>query len=298
MKKINYTKLILDLVLGTVFALLFNHRVFGGLNFHEIAGLAIGFAVLVHLLLNAKWIKNVTSLIFSKKITIKTRIGYILNILLFLDFAIIIISGIFISKILFPNSNIQNSFFNQRTHVAASYIALGLIGIHVGLHWHWVISVIKKIFKIGETKKAVGYVARVIAILVLAFGIYNIVSIGYFQHAAQMFSVSSSSSYQHSQSQGFNQQGGQNDGAAYYHRGSSNNNANSGGAAYNHSGPSNGNSGGTGRPSYVNNGGGAPAVVNPVSVLATYLSVMAVFAVCVYYVDQILLNSKRRKCGL
>lgn len=291
MKKINYTKLILDLVLGIVFALLFNHRVLGGLNFHEIAGLAIGFAVLIHLLLNAKWIKNVTFLIFSKRISMRTRIGYILNVFLFLDFAIIIISGIFISKVLFPSFNIQNNFFNQRTHVAASYIALGLIGIHVGLHWHWVISVFKKIFKIGETKRAVGYAAKVIAILVLAFGIYNMVSVGYFQRAAQMFLVSSSSSYQHLQSQG--EQGSQNDGSAYQHRGSSNNNADSGGTVYNHSGLSNGNPSVNGRLGYVNNGGGM--AVNPVSVLAIYLSIMAVFAVCVYYVDQIFLNRKRHK---
>ena len=51
MKK-NWVKLILDIAMAIVFALLFNHRVVTGLNFHEIAGLAIGVLFIVHILLN------------------------------------------------------------------------------------------------------------------------------------------------------------------------------------------------------------------------------------------------------
>ncbi|MHC1681522.1 MAG: hypothetical protein AB6733_00955 [Clostridiaceae bacterium] len=59
MKKINFIKISLDLIMGIIFALLFNKNVLGGLTFHEIAGLAMGFAVLVHILLNWKWVINV-----------------------------------------------------------------------------------------------------------------------------------------------------------------------------------------------------------------------------------------------
>ena len=54
----NYLKLTLDLVLAVVFALLFNVRVFGGLTFHESAGLGIGLGFLIHILLNSPWVKK------------------------------------------------------------------------------------------------------------------------------------------------------------------------------------------------------------------------------------------------
>ena len=193
MKKINYVKFILDLTLGIVFALLFNVRVLGGLAFHEIAGLAIGLAVLVHLIFNARWIKNVTCSLFSKNVNVKTKIGYCLNILLLFDLAVIILSGIAISKIVLPNLNLQVSFLNRSSHIAFSYIALALIGMHIGLHWHWVMNMFCLIFKIKATKAAVGYAVKAAAILIFAFGAYNMVSVNYFQNATHIVGFTATS---------------------------------------------------------------------------------------------------------
>lgn len=48
MKK-KYTKIVLDLLMAITFVLLMNPRVLDGLQFHEIAGLIIGVAILVHI---------------------------------------------------------------------------------------------------------------------------------------------------------------------------------------------------------------------------------------------------------
>lgn len=82
MKTLNYVKLSLDILMILVFALLFNTRVFSGLVFHEIAGLALGGVFIIHLLLNGKWIKKVTVNILNPKISLNTRIGYLVNVLL------------------------------------------------------------------------------------------------------------------------------------------------------------------------------------------------------------------------
>lgn len=267
MKKINYIKFVLDLILGIIFSLLFNHRVLGGVNFHETAGLAIGFAVLLHILLNAKWVKMVTLSIFGKETQKKTRIKYILNILLLLDLIIIVISGIFISKFLFPNLHMQNGFFNQETHIAASYIGLGLIGIHIGLHWRWAMGVFKKIFRIKKAGKLRGYVAKAVAVLVFAFGIYSMIYAHYFQNAAQIFQVNASAEYEYSQVSNGEEGGKGNhfrnfpddiDDDSGYKNGSGN--------------------------SYGGLEGGVGA--DPVSVSTTYLSIMAVFAIVTYYIDE------------
>ncbi|MGG3999586.1 hypothetical protein [Anoxybacillus kestanbolensis] len=55
MKK-NIVKIILDVSMAITFVLLMNPRVFNGLLFHEVAGLVIGVAVLVHIGLNYQWV--------------------------------------------------------------------------------------------------------------------------------------------------------------------------------------------------------------------------------------------------
>ncbi|WP_392486406.1 hypothetical protein ACER0A_007290 [Haloimpatiens sp. FM7315] len=73
MKKITVIKLALDLVMAILFSLLFNKSVFSGLNFHELIGLIIGFVVLMHIILNIKWIRKVSVSIFTKKNSIKNK---------------------------------------------------------------------------------------------------------------------------------------------------------------------------------------------------------------------------------
>ncbi|WP_326513968.1 DUF4405 domain-containing protein [Clostridium intestinale] len=189
MKKINYIKLFLDVIMAIIFVLLFNTHVFGGLTFHEVAGLFIGIAILVHIGLNWRWVKNITLSIFNKKITLKTRIGYFINILLLLDIATIIISGIFISKVTFNGLNIHSSFFNKSTHASASFIALALIGIHVGLHWQWIMNIFKKIVKINKPIKPLNYILKAMSVLVLALGLYNMTSVNYFSKTIRIFNI-------------------------------------------------------------------------------------------------------------
>lgn len=164
--------------MAILFTLLFKKMLFG-IKFHEIAGLVIGGVVLVHCILNSKWIKAITVKLFSKKITIRTRIMYLLDLLLLIDVVVIILSGIFISKVLFTFLRLQGIPSLKGIHISASYILLMIIGIHLGLHWNWVMSIFKKIFKIPQ-KKIITYISRGLAVLVLLFGIYSINSVGYF----------------------------------------------------------------------------------------------------------------------
>lgn len=292
MKIKNFIKFTLDLLMGIVFALLFNKNVLGGMNFHEIAGLAIGFAVLVHLLLNWKWIKNVTLSIFNKKIALKTRIGYILNILLFLDMAVIIVSGILISKVIFPSLRMQSSFFNRGTHVAASYIALAIIGVHLGLHWKWVMNVVKKLINIKAENKITGCITKVSAAVVLVFGIYSMISVNYISNSMGIFTSGSPRSFEQ---RGDSRQGFQ------FQQPTQNNN---GTADSKQQGGNNGNGtlqnsqdGRTGRPDFPGGGKGmmegkGRGSVSIPSLLATNLSIMGVFTILTYYIEKLLIKKR------
>lgn len=178
MKKLNYVKFILDVCMAILFTLLFKKMLFG-MKFHEIAGLVIGGVVLVHCALNFKWIKAITKKLFNKNMALRTRMMYLLDLLLLIDVAVIILSGIFISKVVFPNLRLESIPSLKGIHISASYILLMIIGIHLGLHWNWVMSIFKKIFKIPQNN-IITYISRALAILVLLFGIYSLNSVGYF----------------------------------------------------------------------------------------------------------------------
>lgn len=188
MKKINYVKITLDILMALVFVLLFNKNAIAGLTFHEIAGLAIGVFFIIHIVINFKWVKQVTINFFNSKMKLKTRIGYIVDLLLLIDMALIIGTGISISKVLF--SGIFKSAGNQSLHISLSYIALMLIGIHIGLNWGWVINVFKNTFKMSKKGLTCKIINAVLVISLFAFGSYNIYSNSYFSKIIPGSSVS------------------------------------------------------------------------------------------------------------
>lgn len=171
----NYIKLTLDIVIAVVFALLFNVRVLGGLAFHEIAGLAIAFGFLIHILLNSQWVKKVTLRFFDPKLPKKARFGYFLNLLLFIAMSLSIISGVLISKVVFPGLGSVDPRSFRKLHEITSYLALLIVGIHVGLHGQWILNLFNKIFKVG-TSRRITVLAKIVLAVVILFGGLDVIS--------------------------------------------------------------------------------------------------------------------------
>lgn len=184
--KKNILKFVLDAVMGIVFALLFNTQVLGGLTFHEIAGLAIGGAVLFHILLNAKWVKKVTVGIFSPKTKAKQRLEYILDVLCLVDLAAIIITGVLISKVLFPSLGGGENHSLTGIHTATSYIGLLLIGVHLGLHRQWICSTVRNLFHMKGHSKVRVAIGNVCAVVLLATGVYFMTAVNFVQQVASL----------------------------------------------------------------------------------------------------------------
>lgn len=189
-----YIKLGLDILMAVTFVLFFNKQVLGGLTFHEIAGLAIAAVFFTHIALNWRWVKNVTVKLFDRKLPFKTKFGYVLNLLLLISMAFIIISGILVSHIVFPNINVTNERWFQMAHISISYLVLVLVAAHVGLHWKWVMNVFQKIVKFKSYKKGLGLVAKVATVALLVFGSYEIYSTNFLTNLKGVASVFTSSS--------------------------------------------------------------------------------------------------------
>jgi cytochrome b561 len=115
--------------------------------FHEWAGLIIALFFVLHKILNWNWISDTSKRLFGK-VPGKVRLNYILNVLLLLSFIFIIWSGMEISKTIdFSWLGIERGGQNmiwKSLHGSLSALVIIILGIHVGLHWDWVMARFKR----------------------------------------------------------------------------------------------------------------------------------------------------------
>lgn len=294
MKKSIYFRFIMDIAMGIVFALFFNHKILGGLTYHETAGLVIGVAVVVHLIFNRKWIKHVSKALFDKKIPSRTKVGWIVDLLLLIDMFLIILSGIAISKVLFPSLNIQGSILNQNTHVACAYLGLALLGIHIGLHWTWTMNMFKKVFHIRRSSVVLAWFARFLAVLVMLFGLYHMVSTNYFGQISRIMNSSSGGKTYHNSSWDGTSASGASDASESSDASSSETRENDNYFSENHSEEDSSNSAPTNSQDDSMKTSYQGSSTNAFIVAVKYLSIMGLFAGLEYYLEK-LLCLKRKK---
>ncbi|PHV70001.1 hypothetical protein CS063_12710 [Sporanaerobium hydrogeniformans] len=188
MKKKIIIKIGLDFIMAILFILMFNKRVLG-MSFHEIGGLVVCVMFIAHQLLNWKWIVTVTKKITSKDLPSIVKINYLLDILLLIVMCAIALSGIFISKILFPNFTIQGSTW-KIIHISVAGIGLALVGIHLGLHWRFIISILGKRFKNTFSIPLRKGVCGVTVIVCIVIGSYSIVTSNFTRWLMMPFTTS------------------------------------------------------------------------------------------------------------
>jgi len=140
--KKNRLRLSLDILLTVAFLLLMDPRSFYGLVFHEWAGLIICLFCIFHVLLDWLFVKAAT-LRFFRKLPIRTRINYLLDVALLVAMSMIVWSGLPIARVIdfswlgFDRAGMQ---FWRLMHTSMSMVGLLVIGIHLGLHWNWVLA--------------------------------------------------------------------------------------------------------------------------------------------------------------
>jgi len=155
MPKQNRNKLLLDISTFVGFLIVMDPRS-SGLAVHEWLALALGGAVIAHLLLNWNWIAELTKRIFTKGLN-GARANYILNWLLFIDGIMIMLSGIMISEAVIPTLGLTLpiNMAWRALHDLSANISLILMGLHITLHWNWIVNMLKRLFKRGEARRAI-----------------------------------------------------------------------------------------------------------------------------------------------
>jgi len=140
----NGTKLLVD-VLAFIGFLIAMDPHSTGIAIHEWLTLAGIGAIIIHLLLNWSWIVEITRRFF-RKIAGRSRINYFLNIALFIDMTLIMFTGIMISEVALPflGITLPKSFIWRSLHSATADLFVPILGLHLALHWSWLVSTIKR----------------------------------------------------------------------------------------------------------------------------------------------------------
>jgi hypothetical protein len=133
-----------DIALFAVFTLEMN-TTFTGIPIHEWLGLAACAVFVIHLLLHWQWIVSVACRFFGK-LPAMQRLKYAVDVLLFVDMVVVMITGIWISKVAMSQIGVefeQNALWRW-LHSSSADWAVWLIGLHLAVNRRWVANVLKR----------------------------------------------------------------------------------------------------------------------------------------------------------
>jgi len=117
-----------------------------GIPIHEWASFIILLPFFLHLIINWNWIVT-NSAAFLKRKPNKTRFDYVFNWLLYFLMIVVTVSGIVISESALPFFGIhfEPDSFWSKVHDVSATLFMAFLGIHIALHWKWIVSAIRKL---------------------------------------------------------------------------------------------------------------------------------------------------------
>ena len=138
------TKLVIDAALFIAFLIIMDPRS-SGITVHEWLATSLLAVVVIHLLLSWDWIVQITRR-FLGRTNNQSRLNYILNWLLFMDGAVIMLSGFMISESVLPflGISLPRNFVWRSLHNLTANLFLVLLGLHTAMHWGWIVETFKR----------------------------------------------------------------------------------------------------------------------------------------------------------
>lgn len=131
-------KIVVDMAMTVLLFLLMAYQITGQFA-HEWLGAGMFVLFLLHHVLNATWLKNLTHGRHTPVRALMTA----LDLLLFAAMLWLMVSGIILSRYVFSFLPISGGIaFARLLHLSASYWSFVLMSLHIGLHWGMVCGMI------------------------------------------------------------------------------------------------------------------------------------------------------------
>ena len=126
-----------------------------GIPIHEWASVLFIIPLLVHILLDWKWIVNVTKRMFGR-LPGEVRFNHIFDLIIFIMMTLALMTGFVISEAALPAIGIHVAIdpFWSMMHDLTANLTMVLIGVHLAMHWGWVVSSVKRYFGRDSAQQA------------------------------------------------------------------------------------------------------------------------------------------------
>lgn len=134
-----------DLIL-LVFFVLASAPMATGVAVHEWVSFIYLVPFMIHLLLHWDWITSVPKRFF-KALTLEHRFNVVWDMLLYAMMIVVTLSGVLISEVALPLFGLhmaEDPFWATLRH-DTSNLLLPMLGIHLAMHWGWIVRMSKKV---------------------------------------------------------------------------------------------------------------------------------------------------------
>ncbi|MCL6333524.1 DUF4405 domain-containing protein [Pectobacterium carotovorum subsp. carotovorum] len=138
-------------------------------NIHEWLGVIFFFIILLHNGLNTHWFKKLTQGEYSAFRILQVAT----NMLLMITLLAAIVSGILLSRHVFPDLPIHStSDFVRKIHMTSVHWVQVIIALHLGLHWKMLANFFCKIWNILPTSLFATKIMPLIFIMTSLYGLH------------------------------------------------------------------------------------------------------------------------------
>lgn len=173
MQKKNVIKIIVDVLMTAAMPILMSYML-AGAEIHEWIGAGIFLLFILHHILNYKWI----SALFKGKYTVVRAVNTAVNILVFVCMLGLMYSGIVLSRYVFAFLPIEGgTAFARKIHMLCSYWGFAFMSLHLGMHWNFIMGMIRKMTKVKKSNIR-SIVFKALAAVVVGYGIYAFIKRG------------------------------------------------------------------------------------------------------------------------
>jgi hypothetical protein len=140
------TRYVMDIILLLSFMIVSAPQA-TGIAAHEWLSLLFIVPFVIHLMLHWDWIKKNYGQLFLKT-PAKERFNIVWDFIIYIMMLVVFVSGFLVSVALLPtlHINIQIQDFWSKIHHDSATLIMPMIGVHLALHWDWIVIFSKKMF--------------------------------------------------------------------------------------------------------------------------------------------------------
>lgn len=161
-------KISIDILMTALLVVLMTYPVTGQLA-HEWAGAGMFLLFIAHHILNCRWFKTLGKGKYNTLRVIQTAV----DVLLLADMLALMVSGIRMSRYVFPFlPGFGSIALARRLHLLASYWGFVLISVHLGLHWSMITGIPRR--TAGRSSHAQAILFRCIGVGIGLYGAYSV----------------------------------------------------------------------------------------------------------------------------